>query len=75
MWREEMLRAVAAEFGINGAAYDDRTLSTILMPVWAPENYFCDGEVSPRQARTQWLRSMREQGVSDRDVRLIARAA
>lgn len=40
----------------------------ILEPMEAPENYYCDGELSPAQAKQRWTRKMKEAGFSEIEI-------
>lgn len=40
----------------------------LLEPVEAPENYFCDGEISPAQAKQRWTRKMKEAGFKEIEI-------
>jgi len=37
----------------------------ILEPLEAPENYHCDGEITPKQAFKGWCKRLRRSGLSE----------
>lgn len=42
----------------------------IMEPNEAPENYHCDGEISPNQAKQRWLHKLRNCGLTPVQVKL-----
>lgn len=40
----------------------------LLEPSEAPENYMCDGEISPAQAKQRWTRKMKEAGFTEIEI-------
>lgn len=45
----------------------------ITMPNEAPENYMCDGEISPRQAQARWLFNLEETGLTPQQIKLAVK--
>lgn len=43
----------------------------IMEPSEAPENYYCDGEITPAQAKQRWITNLKNSGL---DVNQIAKA-
>jgi hypothetical protein len=43
----------------------------ILEPCHAPENFYCDGEITPRQALINWKRRLNESGLNPYHVSMI----
>jgi hypothetical protein len=59
---------------LKKAGFDITTLNEaqryiILEPSNAPENYMCDGEITPAQAKKNWLRGLKESGLSPADIK------
>lgn len=48
--------------GINVAGLSDDLCVTIMEPWDAPENFYCDGEVSHADAKQWWLKSIEKKG-------------
>jgi len=64
---------------INGAGLDYDSLtadqrSVVLIPVEAPENYFCDGEVTRTQAKAMWKRQLQRAGLKPAQITKAVRA-
>jgi len=36
----------------------------VLLPNYGPENYMCDGEITPREAMSSWKLRMRDAGLT-----------
>ena len=54
---------------LNNAGFNLNTLteeqkSLILMPLEAPENYMCDGEINGKVAFKLWINKMKELGLN-----------
>jgi len=48
-------------------------LNLINEPSEAPENYHCDGEVSPQQAFNHWLEKLTRAGLNHTQVKLAVK--
>jgi hypothetical protein len=46
----------------------------ILEPLEAPENYMCDGEISPAQALSRWKQKLAQNGLTPVQVRQAVKA-
>lgn len=42
----------------------------ITEPSEAPENYACDGEISPSQMKTRWLNNLKRAGLTPQEIKL-----
>ncbi len=42
----------------------------IMEPSEAPENYACEGEISPSQMKTRWLSSLQRAGLTPQEIKL-----
>ena len=54
--------------GFDPEKLTDAQKDILLEPIEAPENYACDGEISPAQAKQRWSRKMKEAGFSEIEV-------
>lgn len=45
-------------------------LYVITEPSEAPENYACDGEISPSQMKTRWLGNLKRAGLTPQEIKL-----
>ena len=59
---DDYMRQQAKELGFNPSALTDRQIYVLIEPVFAPENYYNDGEITPDQAKTIWRKKMKESG-------------
>jgi predicted ATP-dependent Lon-type protease len=50
-------------YGISPAELTEEQKYLILEPMEAPENYYCDGEITPRQAYTRWYNRLIDSGL------------
>lgn len=57
--------------GLNPDAFTSSQRQLILEPSWAPENYYCDGEITAEEADASYLRRLRASGLSEGQVQLI----
>ena len=46
----------------------DEQKDVILEPSEAPENYACDGEISPREAKVRWKQNLIRSGLNEEQV-------
>lgn len=53
-----------ARSGLKHEELTQEQIDIILEPIDAPENYACDGEISPRQAKTRWKTNMSKAGLT-----------
>ena len=51
--------------GFNTDILTEGQKSCILEPSEAPENYMCDGEITPRQAFKSWCQRLRASGLNE----------
>lgn len=61
------------KIGINPNDLTMNQIDAILEPVNAPENYHCDGEISPAQARFRWLQNLRKAGLMRAQIDKVSR--
>jgi len=54
-----------ASMGFDPEKLTDVQKNVLLEPIEAPENYSCDGEISPDEAKKRWSRKMKEAGFSE----------
>jgi hypothetical protein len=52
---EKWNRKSIAELGLDYDSLNQEQIDTILIPDNAPEDYMCDGEISEREAKRNWL--------------------
>ena len=45
----------------------------ITEPSEAPENFHCDGEVSPKQAYTRWLQRLSQAGLNSAQIKMAVK--
>ncbi len=57
--------------GTELAGVTETQAQLILLPNHAPENFYCDGEISPQQAVDSWVAKLQRSGLSPQ---LIAKA-
>jgi len=51
--------------GFNPDTLTEEQKYVILEPLEAPENYHCDGEITPKQAFKGWCKRLRRSGLSE----------
>lgn len=51
--------------GFNPDILSDDQKDLILQPTEAPENYMCDGEITPHQAFKTWCKRLRASGLNE----------
>lgn len=66
-YRKQKTEALA-KAGFNVKNLTQAQIDIIEEPNEAPENYACDGEISPREARVRWIDKLRKAGLSQVDV-------
>lgn len=54
--------------GFNPEELDDRQRYLIFEPIEAPENYYCDGEISPKEAYNLWLYKLEKSGLNRNQI-------
>jgi hypothetical protein len=55
-----------AQHGIYGLTKEQEDI--IYEPSEAPENYYCDGEISPEEAEKRWVRNLSNAGLSKSQI-------
>lgn len=60
--------ATFMHLGIDSGNLTQNQVDTILIPCHAPENYMCDGEITPKQAEKNWKKQLIESGLDSVDV-------
>ena len=60
--------------GLDTGKYDERTLWLMVQPSHNPECYFCDGEVTAKQAMAMWKRQLKRAGLSAKEIRQCVEA-
>ena len=53
------------EAGFNPDTLTQDQKDVILQPMEAPENYMCDGEITPKQAFKSWCQRLRRSGLNE----------
>jgi hypothetical protein len=43
----------------------------ITEPMEAPENYHCDGEITPLQAKARWINNLKKSGLTKGQILLV----
>jgi hypothetical protein len=54
--------------GFNPDKLTENQKYILLEPIEAPENYHCDGEITPAQAKQRWTRKMKEAGFKEIEI-------
>lgn len=52
-----------AQAGLVGLTREQEDV--VMEPSEAPENYHCDGEITPREAKARWLANLKASGLTD----------
>lgn len=66
-YKKELREQLQAN-GFNVDELNDDQIEMIMEPMEAPENYACDGEISPQQAREGWIRRLGEVGLNPKQI-------
>ena len=63
-WRREIIEGVGLDYDslTEGQKY------VILKPIEAPEDYYHDGEVTEQEARMLWVKQMKEEGLTAKQI-------
>ena len=67
--REQELRDKLTKMGFRPMLTENQ-MYVITEPSEAPENYACDGEISPSQMKTRWLRNLKASGLTPQEIKL-----
>jgi hypothetical protein len=51
--------------GFNTDKLTQEQKNVITEPTEAPENYYCDGEITPKQAFKSWCQRLRRSGLNE----------
>lgn len=54
--------------GIDASKLTQNQVNTILLPDNAPEDYYQDGEITEKEAETNWFKLLVRSGLSNTDV-------
>jgi len=65
---EEEINKTLTEAGFDVAELTQRQKFIILEPMEAPENYYCDGEITAKEAELYWTRRLHQSGLSVSDI-------
>lgn len=65
MEQDEELKAA----GFDVEKLTDAQKYLIMMPHYAPENYYMDGEISAARAKQIWVSKLNSSGLSEADVK------
>ena len=63
-YRKEQITAL----GFDPEKLSDAQKDILLEPSEAPENYHCDGEITPADAKKRWTRKMKEAGFTEIEI-------
>jgi hypothetical protein len=55
------------------ATLTEEQAAIIQQPMDAPENYYCDGEITAAQAKARWIKSLKESGLNDATVKMAVK--
>ena len=66
--RLKSVRADLEKLGFDVDKLTDTQIDLILQPSDGPENYHCDGEITPSEAKRNWLFKLKNSGLSDADI-------
>jgi hypothetical protein len=61
---EDYQRETIENLGLESDKLTKDQIYIILEPLEAPENYYCDGEITSAQADARWMRKLKESGLS-----------
>ena len=64
---QEALHRELVSAGLDGLTEEQENL--VLEPREAPENFFCDGEVSPMSAKKYWKKRLEMSGMTPRQMK------
>ena len=59
--------------GFNSSELTDDQKYVIMEPSEAPENYMCDGEITPWQAKRNWIQRLKNSGLSVKNIKLAVK--
>lgn len=71
-WRKEQKESLKkAGFDVDKLTEDQ--IYIITEPSEAPENFHCDGEISPNQAYTRWIQRLGQAGLTTVQVKMAVK--
>ena len=65
---ERGVNAQLRNYGIEPDELTDDQRNIIMEPMEAPENYYCDGEITPAEADRNWIQRLNNSGLSKLQV-------
>lgn len=68
---EDYQRETIENLGLDSTKLTKDQIYTILEPIDAPENYYCDGEITPAQAYRRWKQRLKDSGLTPIQVALV----
>ena len=68
---EDYERNVIEDMGLPSDKLTEEQIYIILEPMNAPENYYCDGEITPAQADRRWKQRLKDSGLTPIQVALV----
>lgn len=60
---EKHKREQISKMGIDPSTLTQEQIELILEPSEAPENFYCDGEISHEEASARWFKRLRQTGL------------
>lgn len=57
--------------GLNPKHFTKDQKYNIIEPISAPENYHCDGLITPQQAKIRWVNNLKKSGLSKGQILLV----
>jgi len=70
---EEYQNKQLKDLGLDPERLTQAQKDIVLEPSDAPENYACDGEITPAEALRRWKRRMREAGFGEFHLKQLTR--
>lgn len=65
---EKMVDTDLINYGLDPTELTDEQRYLIMEPMEAPENFHCDGEITPAEAEKNWIRRLNSCGLSKLQV-------
>jgi hypothetical protein len=65
---ENYEKEILKQAGFETDKLTENQVYVILEPSQAPENYACDGEITPAESKARWLKNLKNSGLSQIDI-------
>lgn len=57
-------KSTLEDLGIDTGNLTDEQIELLAQPLEAPENFYCDGEISASQAESHWISKLKRSGLT-----------